>query len=140
MLRLKKEKVKHDCLHCGSIFEHRRSSRNIYCSAQCQQDYQHMIALEKWLNGELSGYIGKTLQISNTVRRYLHNTRGTACEICGWDEKHPIDNRPLTEIDHIDGDAENCRPENLRILCPNCHSMTPTFRARNKGSKRNRKS
>lgn len=44
----------------------------------------------------------------------------------------------LTEVDHIDGDAHNCRPTNLKILCPNCHSMTPAFRARNSGSKRSR--
>lgn len=61
--------------------------------------------------------------------------RGTACEECGWDIRHS-DGSILTEIDHIDGDAENCRPSNLRILCPNCHALTPTFRARNSKSKR----
>lgn len=40
------------------------------------------------------------------------------------------------QIDHIDGDYKNCRPENLRILCPNCHSLTPTFGALNKGKGR----
>jgi hypothetical protein len=40
------------------------------------------------------------------------------------------------QIDHIDGDASNSFIENLRILCPNCHSMTSTFRNRNKNSVR----
>ena len=35
------------------------------------------------------------------------------------------------ELDHIDGDRTNHRLKNLRILCPNCHSQTETFRAKN---------
>ena len=35
------------------------------------------------------------------------------------------------ELDHIDGDAENNALFNLRLLCPNCHAQTPTYRARN---------
>ena len=40
------------------------------------------------------------------------------------------------EIDHIDGDAENNIETNLRVLCPNCHSLTPHFRNLNKGKGR----
>lgn len=53
------------------------------------------------------------------------------CEGCGhtqW-EGQPI---PL-ELDHIDGDRTNNRLENLRLLCPNCHALTPTYRGRNIG-------
>lgn len=32
------------------------------------------------------------------------------------------------EVDHIDGDWRNCLRENLRLLCPNCHSQQPTSR------------
>lgn len=101
-------------------------------------DFQSKKKIEDWLAGRLPGWTGKTMQLSKFVRKYLHVTRGTACEICKWDRRHPVDGAVLTEVDHIDGDASNCKPENLRILCPNCHSMTPTFRARNKESKRNR--
>jgi hypothetical protein len=39
--------------------------------------------------------------------------------------------QPLTlELDHVDGDRFNNERENLRLLCPNCHSQTPTFRGR----------
>lgn len=33
----------------------------------------------------------------------------------------------ILEIDHIDGNWRDCRINNLRFLCPNCHSQTSTF-------------
>lgn len=53
-----------------------------------------------------------------------------ACSICNtstWQGKEL-----LCELDHIDGDRTNHRLENLRLLCPNCHSQTSTYRAKNK--------
>jgi hypothetical protein len=95
--------------------------------------------VKAWLSGKDPGWTGKTAQLKNAVRRYILETRGSACEICGWDKCHPIDGFTLVEIDHIDGDAKNNKPENLRVLCPNCHSMTSNHRARNKKSSRIRK-
>ncbi len=53
------------------------------------------------------------------------------CEICGWAEKSE-DGRIPVELDHINGDRYDNRLENLRILCPNCHSLQSTHRGRNK--------
>lgn len=39
-------------------------------------------------------------------------------------------------LDHIDGDATNNRRENLRLICPNCDSQLPTYKARNRGKGR----
>lgn len=116
-----------------------RKGQTKYCSVACQQELQYQQKVDKWLNGEHPGYKGITIQLCPFVRRYLHETRGTACEECGWDKRHPTDDAVLTEVEHIDGDATNNDLPNLKILCPNCHSMTPTFRARNKNSARNRK-
>lgn len=124
------------CRHCAAEFAPKRNTKNLYCNNQCQCDHEYHMYIEQWLRREQPGSRGKTLQLSGHVRRYLHETCGTACSQCGWDAKHPVDGKPLTEIDHIDGDAANSYFENLRILCPNCHSMTPTFRARNKKSSR----
>jgi len=63
---------------------------------------------------------------------------GHACEVCGWNELHPNDGRVLIEVDHVDGNATNTHPDNLRALCPNHHAMTPTFRRRNRTSRRKR--
>ena len=123
------------CLSCGSSLGIRKNTRNKYCSVQCQQDKQTREKVEAWLAGADAGWTGKTRQLKDFVRKYILKTRGTACSECGWDVRHS-DGSILTEIDHTDGDAENCRPENLKILCQNCHALTPTFRARNKKSKR----
>jgi hypothetical protein len=39
-------------------------------------------------------------------------------------------------VDHIDGDSTNNQRDNLRLLCPNCDSQLPTFKARNRGQGR----
>ena len=42
----------------------------------------------------------------------------------------------ILNIDHVDGCRENCREENLQLLCPNCHSLTLTFGSLNRGNGR----
>lgn len=129
-----------NCLHCGSekTISNKHSFQLKYCSNACQAEYENQQRINKWLIGEELGWTGKTAMLKAWLRRHLKATRGSACSRCGWDGRHPLDGSSLTEIDHKDGDAHNCTPENLEILCPNCHSMTHTFRARNKNSKRSR--
>lgn len=51
------------------------------------------------------------------------------CEQCGWAKRTKNGYLPL-ELDHINGDHHDNRLENLRILCPNCHSLTLHHRGR----------
>lgn len=66
-------------------------------------------------------------------RSLIEYGRKYECEICKntgeWNDKDLS-----LEVDHIDGDWKNNLPENLRFLCPNCHTQTENY-----GSKKNRK-
>ena len=89
-------------------------------------DGKQSIALDDILNGNHPQYQTNKLRI-RLVREGL---KREICEVCGivdWNGK-----KLSFELDHIDGDRTNHRIENLRIICPNCHSQTDTFRGRNK--------
>lgn len=125
------------CLFCNkdliSINKHTK-----YCSNQCQFDHKHALYIERWLNGEETGNKGtqKLVVVSRHVKRWLRETRGNRCQKCRWCEINPVTQKVPVEADHIDGNAQNTTPENLQLICPNCHSLTPTFRALNTGNGR----
>ena len=65
------------------------------------------------------------------LRLISEGLKKPTCELCGWHEMAPDGRLPL-ELDHINGDPNDNRLDNLRILCPNCHSLQPTHRGKNK--------
>ena len=67
------------------------------------------------------------------LRLIREGYKKTICELCGWCQKS-VDGRVPIELDHINGDHNDNRIDNLRILCPNCHSLQPTHRGKNKKS------
>ena len=86
------------------------------------------------LNEILSG-IHPTYQTNKLRKRLIkEGIKDKSCEICGIDNW--LGNELSFELDHIDGDKTNHKIENLRIICPNCHSQTHTYRGKNIGAKR----
>lgn len=132
--RKRKNTIKSYCLSCN--LELLSPKQKKYCNQKCQNKYQYDNYINRWLDGKETGYVGKCYQITSHVKKWMYEKHGTKCSKCGWDEKHPKDGKILTQIDHIDGDASNSKPNNLRILCPNCHTMTDTYGGRNKNSPR----
>lgn len=68
------------------------------------------------------------------LRKRVILEQKSKCNNCGLDEWL---GEPLTlELEHKDGNNKNNKRENLEAICPNCHSLTKTWRGRNKNSKR----
>lgn len=68
--------------------------------------------------------------ISRIRRALLELGREYRCAGCGLGPVWAGQTLVL-QVDHIDGRHQNYRPENLRFLCPNCHSQTVNFGVRN---------
>ena len=126
------KKLRNNCLSCGT--ETKRAV-NKYCDSKCLNDYRYKLYVESWLAGKESG--GKKYgNVSNHVRRFLIEKYGEKCSLCGWCKVNPHTGKIPVEVDHIDGNWQNNLLDNLRLLCPNCHSLTATYKASNKGKGR----
>ena len=69
---------------------------------------------------------------SSVLRKHYENIRGHKCEKCGNTLWNGIE-IPLN-AHHIDGDAYHNGPDNILLLCPNCHAQTPNFCSKNRGN------
>lgn len=93
--------------------------------------------IKRWKQNEVNGSRGvATRNMSKHVIRYLLQKYSNECSLCGWCEINPTTGKIPLEIDHIDGNSENNLESNLRLLCPNCHSLTPTYKNLNRGKGR----
>lgn len=113
--------VKQYCASCNTELSRSHGKRK-FCNHTCQHDFY---TNQKIMDGTAC---------ERTFRKYLLKTRNNKCNICNstsWLEQ-PI---PL-EVDHIDGNSTNNSLDNLRLICPNCHAQTSTYKNRNKGNGR----
>ena len=126
------KKLRRPCLNCG---EEPARAAYIYCSNVCQARHQYLSYIEKWKSRKKSGLQSIGI-VSRHVKRYLREKFGNKCCICGWGEINPKSKIVPLVADHIDGNWRNNMERNLRLVCPNCDSLTPTYAGLNKGSGR----
>ncbi|MDX1993356.1 MAG: DUF2116 family Zn-ribbon domain-containing protein [bacterium] len=147
------------CLNCGAPIEY-ENRRNKFCSQSCSATYSNQRRIRNTIRSRVCS-CGNPKELANKYckecsdrqvyhriykledatldsqrRRILVEEIGHRCEVCGLSEwmGKPI---PI-ELDHINGDSDNNSRENLRLICPNCHAQTDTYKGANagKGSRR----
>ena len=119
--RVKKIKVDKFCPSCYIPV------KGVYCSTHCRHTFNHTTRINNWLNHNV--YPGKA-----NIKKYLVATYGNECACCKiveWNNKSIV-----LELEHKDGNSENNTPDNLCLICPNCHSQTDTFKGKNRGNGR----
>ncbi|MCA9355872.1 HNH endonuclease [Candidatus Kaiserbacteria bacterium] len=98
----------------------------------CQQKYQHRQFIKDWKEGKVSG-IRNIGVVSKHIKKYLREKYDNKCCLCGWSKVNPKSGLIPLVADHVDGDYKNNKENNLRLICPNCDSLSPTYAALNKG-------
>lgn len=122
-------RIKKKCLNCGAIRKaHRSAVQFVYCSNKCHHEHKFKLRYDKWING------GSIWSTRGGLKRAVIQRDGYKCNECSidsWNGKEIS-----LELEHIDGNYQNCLSVNVCLLCPNCHSQTPTFKAKNWGNGR----
>ena len=115
-----------DCKTCFKAYAPIRAS-SLYCSTGCAAASRRADTLIRAERGEPVSEV--------PLRRILHEKFGGRCQgaQCAWNFERRI---VRCHVEHIDGDSTNNVLSNLTLLCPNCHSLTPTYKNRNKGKGR----
>lgn len=114
------------CINCSKEIKR----KNKYCSLKCQKEYQYKTYIKQWKNNEIDGMRGD-YQISSYIKTYIFKKYNNKCAICGWNKVNPYTKNIPLEIEHKDGNYKNNKEENLTLLCPNCHSLTSTYKGAN---------
>lgn len=125
----KRNKIIKYCKNCNLELKKRNT---IYCSQSCHIEYRKNEIFERIENGDTSFY-------ETQYKKYLIFKYGNKCMECGWCEINPTTGLIPIQLEHIDGNSENNNLNNLKLLCPNCHSLTPTYGALNKGNGRKKR-
>jgi len=119
------------CVYCG---ESLKGKNTTYCNNTCCGKHRREISIGKWKNDEIE--VTTSGKIKPFLRDYLFKKYNNKCSKCGWGEVNEFTNKIPLEVEHIDGNSENNKEENLTLLCPCCHSLTKTYKGANRGNGR----
>ena len=120
------------CLNCG---KEPYSHTYKYCSNACQHEYEYLEYIQRWKAGHEHG-LQKLGIVSGHIKKYLRRKYGNKCCMCGWSQVNPKTGLVPLVADPIHGNWGHNIESNLRLLCPNCDSLTPTYAALNRGNGR----
>lgn len=98
-------------------------------------EYQYQMYIKKWQAGEVRGLQGLGI-VSGHIKRFLRRKFGNKCCLCGWAVVNKKTGLVPLVADHIDGNWRNNIENNLRLICPNCDSLTDTYAGLNRGNGR----
>lgn len=100
------------CLICGTKFPRKRS--NFFCSRSCS----NKLRKGKKYKQELKPGLSTSGQYYYNLKHKLFNERGQKCEKCSYDNKNVL------QLHHIKERSKGGKdvPNNLIVLCPNCHT------------------
>lgn len=139
--RLRKNELKYNekpklCKQCQNPVPYLKRWYNVFCSHSCSATFNNQQRVKKYEPAKpdrlMLRFLAGECKHRFSIRKILIKIHGNQCAICRisaiW-QSHPL----TLIVDHIDGNAGNNLPNNLRLLCPNCNSQTPTFSGRNKG-------
>lgn len=126
------KKLRTPCLNCS---KEPAGASYKYCSNACQHEYQYQEHIRRWKEGKVSGLQSLGI-VATYLKKYLRIKYGNKCCICSWAKINPKTGLIPLVADHIDGNWRNNVEENLRLLCPNCDALMPTFAALNRGKGR----
>ena len=113
------------CQWCNRVLDKRNSK---YCNNKCQANLRTDTLWSEWKSS------GVCIGASKTIKSFILHQQGSQCCICAtveWMDK-PV---PLV-MDHINGNPEDNRIVNLRLVCGNCDMQLPTYKSKNKGNGR----
>lgn len=114
------------CNFCQNVHKYKKQK---FCSSKCAANFKTFEIFKKIENGNTTLYY-------KNYKNYLIYKHGEKCMKCGWNEKNPYSGKIPIELEHKDGNSENNSLDNLELLCPNCHSLTKTYKALNIGNGR----
>ena len=120
------------CAYCDVVKVKTKIAK--FCSSVCSGAYRTQLIIDEWIKDPDTATTSQG--VKSVVKKYLIQQANYSCSKCSWAEINPTTGRCPLEVDHIDGNAYNNAPENLQVICPNCHSLTSTYRALNRSSSR----